>query len=207
MRVANEVRFEQEQQRIYYVPNEERQTISQFAEPLGVAFQPSAGTLSPIVVSAEMLRRRPFEEAAEYVRLTSSDTTSGRIVGVRISGVSPRSEDYPSLRDSFSGRSASLHFTEAVVAQANIKVLFGDIALEPQFGGIVSSLIVQAPRIEVYPGFAVTREEYQRRFGGVDLDYFRKHMKPDMFRSFVQSMGTVRGVRALPDRRFEEYEH
>lgn len=60
--------------------------------------------------------------------------------------------------------------------------------------------------VEVCPGFTVTREEYERRFGGVDLDYYRDRMKPDVFRAFVRSMGTVRGVERLSDRSLEEYE-
>ncbi len=60
--------------------------------------------------------------------------------------------------------------------------------------------------VEIYPGFRVTREECQRRFGGVDLDYYRTRMKPHIFRSFVNSMGTIRGVEGLSDRSLEEYE-
>ncbi len=60
--------------------------------------------------------------------------------------------------------------------------------------------------VEVYPGYSVTKEKDEERFGGIDLDYFRVHMKPDVFRLFVQGTGIVRGVKGIPDRSGEEYE-
>jgi len=77
-------------------------------------------------------------------------------------------------------------------------------SLLEEFAGLLEHLTQEL--VEVYPGFTVTREDYQCRFGGVELDYYQQRMKPDVFRSFVKSMGTVRGVDGLSDRSLGEYE-
>jgi len=157
-------------------------------------------------MSLEMFPGQPSGRVVEYVRLSSSDITFGRLAGVRIYSGFPQGETYPPIRDSSSCRPASMRFAEALLAHSQITVSLADIAAESQLEKMVSSVIVQVPRIEVYPGFSVTKDEYKRRFGGIDLNYFRQHMKPDIFRTFVKGMGTVTGVRELPDHSLEEYE-
>lgn len=44
--------------------------------------------------------------------------------------------------------------------------------------------LVEAP----YGGY-ITKEEYDRRYGGIDLEYFRKKMTPEQFRWFTRFIG------------------
>lgn len=47
--------------------------------------------------------------------------------------------------------------------------------------------------IEVCPGYSVTKEEYRRRFDGIDLEHFRQQMTPQLFEVFVKTVGIVEG--------------
>ena len=53
------------------------------------------------------------------------------------------------------------------------------------------------PWIKVAPDFYVKKSEYQRRFGEVDLEYYRQRMSPRLFRAFVRNMGAVPGSLGL----------
>jgi len=48
-------------------------------------------------------------------------------------------------------------------------------------------------QVEVYPGYSVSSIEYERRFKGVNLDHFRKVMPPELFKAYVQTMGSIEG--------------
>jgi len=47
--------------------------------------------------------------------------------------------------------------------------------------------------IVVAPGIAVQASEYEERFGGIDLEYYREHMSPELFKAFVRHIGAIRG--------------
>ena len=55
----------------------------------------------------------------------------------------------------------------------------------------------EEPWIKVAPDFYVKKSEYQRRFGEVDLDYYRQRMSPKLFTAFVRHMGVVPGSPGL----------
>lgn len=63
------------------------------------------------------------------------------------------------------------------------------------------------PWIKVAPEYYVKKSEYQRRFGEIDLEYYRQRMSPELFTAFVRHMGVVPGspgldvveLTALPD--------
>lgn len=55
----------------------------------------------------------------------------------------------------------------------------------------------EEPWVYVAPDLYVTRSEYQRRFGDIDLDYYRQRMTPAIFLAFVRHLGAVPGS---PDR-------
>lgn len=55
----------------------------------------------------------------------------------------------------------------------------------------------QEPWVFVAPGSYVKKSEYQRRFGEVDLDYYRQRMSPKLFTAFVRHMGAVPGFPGL----------
>lgn len=61
--------------------------------------------------------------------------------------------------------------------------------------------------VEVYPGFAPPRDEYDLRYGGVDLEYARRNLSPELFRVLVDGMGSIPGVAGLPDRALEDFEY
>ena len=45
----------------------------------------------------------------------------------------------------------------------------------------------------VAQGVRVSRDDYQRRFEGIDLELFRSRMSPERFQAFVRFMGIVPG--------------
>ena len=57
--------------------------------------------------------------------------------------------------------------------------------------------------VEVYPGYRVSFAEYERRFKGVDLDYFRKVLPPELFKTYVHTMGSIEGLGIKPEDRFK----
>ncbi len=61
--------------------------------------------------------------------------------------------------------------------------------------------------VEIFPGYSVSKDEYELRFGKVDLAYIRSRLKPEVFKVFIMGMGAIPGVKGLPDRSIEEYEH
>lgn len=56
---------------------------------------------------------------------------------------------------------------------------------------------------KVYPGSWVSSEEYERRFKGVDLDYFQKAMPPELFEAYLRTMGAIEGWGIKPRDRFK----
>lgn len=58
-------------------------------------------------------------------------------------------------------------------------------------------------QVEVYPGYWVSSEEYERRFKGVDLDYFRNLLPPQLFEVYVHTMGSIEGWGIRPKDRFK----
>jgi hypothetical protein len=64
-------------------------------------------------------------------------------------------------------------------------------------------------RRTVAPGIVVSSEEYERRFGGIDLDTFRRTMPAEVFAAFVRHLGAIDGrgdqtdvveISSVPDR-------
>jgi hypothetical protein len=53
------------------------------------------------------------------------------------------------------------------------------------------------PWIYVAPDFYVKKSEYQRRFGEIDLEFYRRQMPPELFAAFVRHMGVVPGSPGL----------
>jgi len=51
--------------------------------------------------------------------------------------------------------------------------------------------------IIVAPGIAVQAGEYEERYGSIDLEYFREHMSPEMFKAYVRRIGSIRGRTGL----------
>jgi len=47
--------------------------------------------------------------------------------------------------------------------------------------------------IIVAPGIALQATEYEDRYGGIDLTYYREHMSPELFRAFVRRIGSIKG--------------
>jgi len=47
--------------------------------------------------------------------------------------------------------------------------------------------------IVVAPGIAVEADEYGERYGGIDLEYFRASMSPEMFKAYVRNIGSIKG--------------
>jgi hypothetical protein len=47
--------------------------------------------------------------------------------------------------------------------------------------------------IVVAPGIAVEVDEYEERYGSIDLEYFRTHMSPEMFKAYVRHIGSIKG--------------
>jgi len=66
---------------------------------------------------------------------------------------------------------------------------------QPSAGQIRQSYMEmeRPPLIVVAEGIAVQAREYEERYDGIDLEYYREHMSPEMFRSFVRRIGSIRG--------------
>jgi len=47
--------------------------------------------------------------------------------------------------------------------------------------------------IVVATGIAVQAGEYTERYGSIELEYFREHMSPEMFKAFVRHIGSIKG--------------
>lgn len=47
--------------------------------------------------------------------------------------------------------------------------------------------------VVVAPGIAVQADEYEERFGSINLEYYREHMSPEMLKAFVRHIGSIRG--------------
>jgi len=47
--------------------------------------------------------------------------------------------------------------------------------------------------IVVAAGIAVTAGEYKERYGSIDLEYYREHMSPELFKAFVRNIGSIKG--------------
>ena len=57
--------------------------------------------------------------------------------------------------------------------------------------------------VVVYPGYKVSSTEYERRFKGVDLDYFRQVLSPELFKAYVDTMGVVEGAGIEPQYKYK----
>ena len=51
--------------------------------------------------------------------------------------------------------------------------------------------------VVVASGIAVQVHEYEERYSGIDLEYHREHMSPEMFKAFVRHIGSIRGRKDL----------
>ena len=49
-------------------------------------------------------------------------------------------------------------------------------------------------QIVVAPGIVVGGEEYQQRYGGIDLEQYRQQMSPELFKAFVRYIGCIPGM-------------
>jgi len=47
--------------------------------------------------------------------------------------------------------------------------------------------------VVVARGIAVQASEYEERYGGIDLEYYREHMSAGLFRAFVRRIGSIKG--------------
>lgn len=47
--------------------------------------------------------------------------------------------------------------------------------------------------VVVAPGILVWGDEYEQRYGGIDLEKFRQRMSPDLFKAFVRHVGSIPG--------------
>jgi len=47
--------------------------------------------------------------------------------------------------------------------------------------------------VVVAPGIAVQADEYEERFGSINLEYYRERMSPEMFKAFVRHIGSIKG--------------
>lgn len=72
--------------------------------------------------------------------------------------------------------------------------------LDEAFAGL---RVEKKEQVEVYPGYWVSSEEYERRFKGVDLDHFREVMAPELFKAYVQTMGSIEGWGIEPKHRYK----
>lgn len=48
-------------------------------------------------------------------------------------------------------------------------------------------------QIEVAPGVMVWDDEYEERFGWLDLEQYKQRMSPELFKVFVRHMGAIPG--------------
>lgn len=55
-----------------------------------------------------------------------------------------------------------------------------------------------------YLGYEISKEEFEHRFKGIDLEYSHEHMDPEVFKAFVKGLGAISGSSELPHRRAEE---
>ena len=55
----------------------------------------------------------------------------------------------------------------------------------------------EEPWVYVAPDFYVKKSEYQRRYGEIDLEFYRQRMSPALFTAFVRHMGVVPGSPGL----------
>jgi hypothetical protein len=51
--------------------------------------------------------------------------------------------------------------------------------------------------VVVAPGIIVRSSEYEERFGGIELDEYRKRMSPEVFEVFVRYIGSIPGRSTL----------
>ncbi|MDP3064920.1 MAG: hypothetical protein Q8O40_17210 [Chloroflexota bacterium] len=58
---------------------------------------------------------------------------------------------------------------------------------------ILSGLQDEQNLIPVAPGVLLSRREYEKRYGGFDLEQFRRTMTPELFKVFVRYMGLIPG--------------
>ena len=49
----------------------------------------------------------------------------------------------------------------------------------------------------IVPGILLSESEYKMRFGGLDLDYYKKKMPSEIFKVFVRHTGSIRGIDKL----------
>lgn len=48
-------------------------------------------------------------------------------------------------------------------------------------------------RVLVAPSISVRAEEYEQRYGGIDLEQLRQRMSPDLYKAFVRHIGSIPG--------------
>jgi hypothetical protein len=53
--------------------------------------------------------------------------------------------------------------------------------------------IERPPLIVVAPGIVVEGDEYEERYGSIDLKYYQEHMSPELFTAFVRRIGSIKG--------------
>ena len=49
--------------------------------------------------------------------------------------------------------------------------------------------------ILIAPGILLSGEEYDERFGSLDLELYRKSMTPELFNMFIRHVGCIQGKR------------
>ena len=59
--------------------------------------------------------------------------------------------------------------------------------------GTIPSRPIARPLVTVAPGIVVGVDEYEERFGRLDLDALREKMPPAVFKAFIRHVGAVSG--------------
>ena len=64
----------------------------------------------------------------------------------------------------------------------------------PQPVQTIAEPLESPAQIVVAPGIVVGGEEYQQRYGGIDLEQYRQQMSPELFKAFVRHIGCIPGM-------------
>ena len=104
----------------------------------------------------------------------------------------------------FSLRPMSFSTTSTAALYPSEETVF----IRPALQVLVEEIVPKEERlrrlVSRYLGYDISKEEFERRFKGIDLEYSHKHMKPEVFKAFVKGLGAISGSSELSHRRDEE---
>lgn len=52
-------------------------------------------------------------------------------------------------------------------------------------------------KILLAPGIAVSSSEYEKRYGSIEIERYKKQMSPELFKVFIRHIGAIHGTRKL----------